>query len=125
MHDAWIPLIAAIVGGILASSSNLISIWVQSRRERNREVTRLAVQAATEEFKAFLELQKSNKGIEWTLPPLTSSIQFHWRILDLLTDGRLNPERLERVLQDHRELRVLYGLPPMPQGPVQPTGTGA
>ena len=115
MKDAWVPLLAALAGGLIASLTNLVSLFFNARAERRRELTRLAVQAAVEDHKVLLAWTESRRPRQFAIPPLAYNIQFHWRMLRLLDKGSPSREAIARELRIHRSHRDLYGGTPLPE----------
>ena len=99
INEAYIPLIAALIGAVIGSLSSVITIWIQSHYQNKRDRNRLAVDAAIEDHKAAIEIGKGHAGAQ--IAPLTAFLHYHFKYLQLLeTDGlsekavkELNAER--------------------------------
>jgi hypothetical protein len=94
MDSVWIPLLSALLGGIIGSAATVITVIVQSRAERRRDRLRLAVQAAIEDYHNQHELfmKRREQNVKTTLAPMSSYIHYHTKVLELLDKNRLTPE---------------------------------
>ncbi len=119
MKDAWLPLIAAIIGGLIGTASNLLSLFLNGRAERRRELTRLAVQAAIEDHKQVMAYVQARPGLPAEVPPLAYYVHGHWRMFKLYDSGHLSLPALEAEIREHAKYRPLFGL--TPSDPQQPS----
>ncbi len=102
MSETYVPLIAGLVGALIGSLSSIVTIVIQSRYQRKRELTRLATEAAKHDFEYQLQLAKERKGVT-RMPPLTLYIRYHYKYLTLLEAGDLSPEHLKQLSAEHKE----------------------
>ncbi len=100
--DIWIPVAAALAGGLVAFLASIIAQTVQSRSESRRTIARLAVEAGVEEFKqAIAVVQRGGGG---RIPPLNLYIYYNSRIIELIEKGKLNPKTLQSLNQEFDEI---------------------
>ena len=100
--DIWIPVAAALAGGLVASFASIITQMVQSRSESRRTRARLAVEAGIEEYKqAIAIVQKRGEG---KILPLNMYIYYNLQIIELVEKGKLNTKTLQSLNQEYREM---------------------
>lgn len=96
MNELWIPFLSALFGAIIGSLASVLIVIVQTRSERRRDRTRLAVQAAIEDYKRAVEMAKDSQR-EQIFQPLSSYIHYHSRVLDLLEKGSFSAEDFREI----------------------------
>lgn len=107
--DVWIPLLSALAGGLIATLGSLVNSIVQARAQRRTTLATLAVQAAVEEKKAFVELVKMKSGgampFIYSIPPLAAIIHHESQVLgELQKRGRISPKRWIELQEEYKEL---------------------
>ena len=105
MSESYIPLISGLVGALIGSLSSIVTIVIQSRYQRNRDLTRLATESAMHEFAHHLELAKTRKGVTTRMPPLSLYVRYHYRFLSLLEAGDLSADHLKLLSEDQKRFR--------------------
>ena len=72
---------------------------MQLRHQRERDRSKLAMGAAIEEYKAGMSLamQVQKQGATVSIAPLTASIHYHYRCMELLEQGKLNKDSLDQL----------------------------
>lgn len=99
----WIPLftaLSAIGGGLVTAIATIGTMLIQQRSEARRHLMGLALEAATAEHKFLHELAQENvKGTNEVImmPPLSASLHYNVRVLQLLADGKLSTETLREL----------------------------
>jgi hypothetical protein len=102
--SVWVPVIAALAGGLIASIAPIFVGVIQSRTERSRELLRLATQLAVEENRAALELIKF-MGRNASISPIALNLAYHVGLLKLLSEGRpIAPEAVAALKTRTNEL---------------------
>jgi len=93
MDEVWVPLLSALLGGVIASIASIASIILQSRFQAKRERGRLVMEAAIEEHKIFADLAKVIPGRK-KIYPLSIFLISNAGLLKLVEDDVLTPENL-------------------------------
>jgi len=113
MDSSWVPLISGLVGAILGAAASIGTVLVQASIESRRERIRQATQLALEDYK--FQIQLKNPGER--LAPLSLYVDFHMRLAKALEQGPLTPEKYEDICKQADVMIVkLRDL----QGPVHP-----
>jgi len=88
--SVWVPVIAALAGGLIASVAPIVVGLVQSHAEHRRELLRLATQLAIEENNAALAAVKLMPGKSASITPTALNLVFHLKLLTLLAKGPIS-----------------------------------
>ena len=113
--NIWATFFAAIGGATIASLASIITIIVQNRFEREREIrqmafenrrdrTRLATEAGIEDYKQAIGVAQKRGGRS-TMTPLSIYIYYHSKILDLIGKGQLTAETFQEANNEMMEIR--------------------
>ncbi len=101
MSSEWVPVFTALIGAIAGVSGAIFQLFLQSRSEqkklkleRERELIRLAVQVAIEDFNHYKETSPER------YVPMSSNLYFHWRWLHSLEAGEASMKVLEDRTQE-------------------------
>ena len=103
--SVWVPVIAALAGGLVASIAPIVLGLIQSRAEHRRELLRLSTQLAIEDNKAALEKARMARG-RVAIAPLSLSLNYHMRLLNLLATG--NAISTPEVIELRDQCRALF-----------------
>jgi len=76
---------------------------IQARYQARRDRTRLAVEAAIEDYKGALEISKRSPT-RVQLAPLSAYMHFHAELLEALDTNRLTPETMREINKRKREI---------------------
>jgi hypothetical protein len=85
--SVWVPVIAALAGGIVGGIAPVVVGLLQSRAEHRRELVRLAVQLAVEENKAAIEFVKLQPNLSISISPIALNLAYHAGLLEMLQKG--------------------------------------
>lgn len=103
--------IAALLGVGLTASASLGALLVQQRSESRRDRIRLAVQAALEDQKILYQSGKDaiqGTGRTFFMQPLSASIHYHAKVIELLDEGRLNEESLRALGVEQDRVHAMF-----------------
>lgn len=104
MDEVWIPLLSALLGGIIASIVSIVSIILHDHFQAKRERGRLAMEAAIEEYKLMAEARKIVKGRRIIISPLSTFLIDNLTLLKLAEKDRLTPKKLRDLQEKMDEL---------------------
>lgn len=98
--EAWaVGLIGALVGSV----SSFAGIWIQSRHQHKREMTKMVMESATKDRDHLFDLAaKSGKG--GPLPPVVLFVHYHAELFKLMGKGQLNQKRLKKLHGENMEI---------------------
>ena len=100
--ETYLPLISGLIGALIGSISSIATLVIQSHYQQKRELKKLAVQLAMEDFK-FRIANESERIIPASAPVLIG----YWdKMVDLVVRGRLTPETMREVLDYDGELKL-------------------
>ena len=101
--EVMIPLIAALVGALIGSLTSIATMWFQQRAQSRRERLKVASELAMQDYKNSLELAKTGgKGAR--VFPVATYQHFHYEILTALDEGNLNRNELHRIKERNHDL---------------------
>ena len=79
MNDVYIPLLSALAGALIGSFSSIATVWIQAKLQNKRELTKIATEAAIEDYRIAYDFKKVRGNVE--LRPLSAWSYFHIRTL--------------------------------------------
>lgn len=102
----WIAAAAGLVGAVIGSLSSIAVIWIQGRTEWRRERWRTAVQLAMHEYDGDMDRAKSlaAAGHKVGVMPISTYVDFHARIIELLSRGHAVPEDVRDAYRRNLEI---------------------
>ena len=104
MDEVWIPLLSALLGGIIASVASIVSIILHDHFQAKRERGRLAMEAAIEEYKLMVEAGKIVKWRRVIISPLSAFLIDNLTLLKLAEKDKLTPEKLRNLEEKMDEI---------------------
>ena len=104
MDEVWIPLLSALLGGIIASIASIVSIFLHDHFQAKRERGRLAMETAIEEYKLMAEAGKIVKGRRVIIPPLGTFLIDNLTLLKLAEKDKLTPKKLRDLQKKMDEI---------------------
>jgi hypothetical protein len=93
----FLPLISALIGGLIAA----VPVLVQSRRQERREALRLAADAALKDYES-----RAQKDV-----PSSSPIIFVWyyiRLMQLIEKNKFTKEAIKQTLREKDDLNEAF-----------------
>jgi hypothetical protein len=106
MDTIWIPLLSALFGALIGSGTTIMSIVVQNHFQNKRENTKLAFEAAIQDYKTAAELVKTIKPAY--LSPLAAYVCYHSKLIDLALEKRLTKESLNKLDEEMDQLHEAF-----------------
>jgi len=98
--EAWA---AGLVGAVVGALSSFGGIWIQSRYQHRREMTKIVMETAAQDRLAQIELAtKAGRG--GPVPPVILYVHYHAELLKLVSSGKLTSDRLEKLHIDNMEM---------------------
>jgi hypothetical protein len=94
--SVWVPVIAALAGGLVASIAPIVVGLIQSGAEHQRELVRLATQLAIEEQKAAIETAKMMSRPA-SISPIAMNFVYHLGLLRFVEKGSVSPADMEAL----------------------------
>lgn len=92
-------LAAALIGGIIGFLGSLLAVSINTRAERKKLLLQLGTEMGIKHWDTlFKDLQeKTNKGASGVITPPYVYVNFNIKVLELLAEGKLTPETLEKI----------------------------
>jgi hypothetical protein len=98
--DYLIPLLSGFVGAIIGAASSVAVVLVQTRADRRKEMTKLAVEAALKEHNVHL----GQSIVGETLLPVSSYVFIYVRLFELLDKGQITEKSLANLYDEVNRL---------------------
>src|SRR5687767_7792062 len=99
----WIPLISGFVGALIGAAASVATIFIQSHYQGERELRRMAYEAAIADCDQCFEAAKAlNQQAQ--VAPLIAFLHFHVRYLKLLESGSLTAASLAALKAERDQL---------------------
>jgi HAMP domain-containing protein len=103
--------VAGLIGVAIGAISSLGVSYLQQRQQSRHERLKMAVELAMHDQERDVELAKSGDGPA-LIPPPTSYVIYHVRVLKELSAGDIRPEKLKKLSEKHTE--ILQAFPGAP-----------
>lgn len=100
--EFWIPLVSALAGALIGSATSIATLWIQGRRDEQRHLRDKAVELALTDYKYRAEILSEMGG---GLYPISLHFAYHLELLEEAAKGKLTPEAMERISENHTALR--------------------
>lgn len=98
--EAWaVGLIGALVGSV----SSFAGIWIQSRYQHKREMTKMVMESATKDRDHLFDLAEKS-GERGPLPPIVLFVHYHAELYRLMGKGQLTQKRLKKLHDENKEM---------------------
>ena len=101
----WTTIVAAIVGGIIASFSPILTSVLNARSERRRNILQSATNAAIEDFKTSAAASLASGGPVY---PMSTYLYYHIKFLELADAGKLDDAAISELIKKRQRLLELY-----------------
>jgi hypothetical protein len=95
-----VPLISALGGALVGALSSIATLAIQSHYQTKREMKKLAVEMALEDFHA--RVQDGSGQLDAL--PASVLIFYYDRLVDIVGKGQLNQENIRKLLREQAEL---------------------
>jgi hypothetical protein len=95
-----VPLISALGGALIGALSSILTLLIQSHYQTNREMKKLAIEFAREDFHARVQDQTGQLGVL----PSSVLIFYYDRLIEIVGRGQLTPESIRRLLREQADL---------------------
>jgi hypothetical protein len=98
--EAWA---AGLIGALVGSVSSFAGIWMQSRYQHRREMSKMIMESAAKDRNDLLELSmKTGRG--GPVPPVVLFVHYHAELFRLMGKGQLNHKRLKKLHDENKEM---------------------
>jgi hypothetical protein len=98
-------LIIGVIGAFIGAGASILTIWIQTRSQANRDRMRLVMELALEDYKQTIELARAT-GRPFNAPPVTLYLHYHLELAKLMEKGSLNTVELEILTRENRDLHA-------------------
>jgi len=95
-----VPLISALGGALVGALSSISTLLIQSHFQTRREMKKLAIEFAREDFHARVQDQTG----QLSALPASVLIFYYDRLMDIVSRGQLTPESIRGLLREQAEL---------------------
>jgi hypothetical protein len=108
----YLPLVSGLIGALIGASASIAAQFIQARYQSRRDRLRLVTEMAIADHKHVFELAEK-MGRPATMYPLTVFVHYHAGLLDLLEDNALTPDALRMLKEKNREIMdMIEATPP-------------
>jgi hypothetical protein len=106
----WVPLLSAVVGGVLVGIINFAMRWQDRKSEERRHLRELMFRSAVEEWKQHsmfaIEVMKMTTGKKIAMEPLVTYIVHLLKLSEVLIDGKITKENLSQKFTEVNEVMM-------------------
>ena len=106
----WVPLLSAVVGGVLVGIINFAMRWQDRKSEERRHLRELMFRSAIEEWKQHsmfaIEVMKMTTGKKIAMEPLVKYIVHLLKLSEVLIDGKITKENLSQKFTEVNEVMM-------------------
>jgi hypothetical protein len=95
-----VPLLSALGGALIGALSSISTLLIQSHYQTKREMKKLAIEIAREDFHARIQDQSG----QLDALPASVLIFYYDRLIDMVGKGQLTPENIGTLLREQAEL---------------------
>jgi len=88
--------VAVLLGGAIGAISSIATIYVQQKFAHKRDICKMATELAVAEFNWATDLANRN-NTKVMLPPLSSYVIYHSKILEAVNNGVVTPEKMAEI----------------------------
>jgi hypothetical protein len=95
-----VPLVSALGGALIGALSSIFTLVIQSHYQTKREMKKLAIEFAREDYRARVQDQTGQLGAL----PASVLIFYYDRLIEIASRGQLTSESVRRLLREQAEL---------------------
>ena len=104
MEPGILALMSGLIGALIGASASVITVTIQNHYQTRREMQRLGVEIAMEEYRARVKGEFG--GIKPTAGPIL--VAYYLKLTKLANEDNLTPESLHSLFEDQRKLAQAY-----------------
>lgn len=104
MDSGILALISGLIGALIGASASVITITIQNYYQTKREMQKLAIEIAMEEYRA--RVRGEFGGIKPTSGPIL--VAYYTKLMKLANDDKLTPESMRWLFESQEELAQAY-----------------
>jgi hypothetical protein len=104
MDPGILALVSGLIGALIGASASVITITIQNHYQTKREMQKIAIEIAMEEYQARVKGEFG--GIKPTSGPIL--VAFYSKLVKLSVDDDLNPESIQALFESQIELTKAY-----------------
>ena len=97
--------VAGFLGALIGAGASLLGLVIQQHYQTKRERLKIAADLGLSEYKSCLELVFKRGG---TMPPVSSFVIFHARLLEEMSKGEIDVEKMKKLSDKHEELLAAF-----------------
>lgn len=104
----WIPVIAAIGGGLVSGIILLVNNWINKRSEERKHLKQIMLNAALDHWKQTcsfaLEQSKMNPGRTFSILPFEANVIYIMNLTNILSSEKITKHNIQQRLKEVREI---------------------
>ena len=104
MDSGILALVSGLIGALIGAGASVITITIQNHYQTRREMQKLAIEIAMEEYRARVKGEFA--GVEPTSGPLL--VAYYSKLMKLANDDNLTPDTIHSLFASQRELAQAY-----------------
>jgi hypothetical protein len=97
--------VAGFLGALIGAGASLLGLVIQQHYQTKRERMKIAADLGLSEYQSGLELVFKRGG---TLPPVSAFILFHARLLEEMSKGKIDVEKMKKLGNEHDALMAAF-----------------
>lgn len=95
-------LVAGLVGALIGAGASVITVWLQTRAQSNRERLRIVMELALEDYKISLEFARAS-GRRTMIPPVTLFLHYHLEFAKVMEKGEISTDDIKRIVSENQK----------------------
>ncbi len=104
MDSGILALVSGLIGALIGASASVITITIQNHYQTKREMQKLAIEIAMEEYRARVKGEFG--GIKPTSGPIL--VAYYSKLMKLANENKLTPESIRELFESQKELAQAY-----------------
>ena len=96
-------LFIGLLGAIIGAAASIGTVWIQSHYQSKRDRLRLVTELALEDYKTNIELAKLH-GKRFSAPPVALYLHYHLELAKLLEKGSISSVELEVLMEENQSV---------------------
>lgn len=101
--NVWLPLLTGLIGALIGSAGSVITIYLQMRSQRKREILKIASEVALEEYKSKLKIVEAS-GQDAIIWPICTYVHYHTKIIEAIFDGKLDEKKYRAIFEENQRI---------------------
>ncbi len=104
MDSGILALVSGLIGALIGACASVITITIQNHYQTKREMQKLAIEIAMEEY--WARVKGEFGGIGPTSGPIL--VAYYSKLMKLATDDKLTPDSIRWLFESQRDLAQAY-----------------